>query len=252
MTVAVLGLLTLTMIGRAQTTGAATTTTTTAPASATSAPGPVSAQPPPPSMTNFYEEPPAFHPFTIGIEGGTTGVGMGADWRFMNHLGVGAAIDYLPVDYNHRIHGNEYDGRLRLISEPLTLNIYPWAGSSFRVSGGVLLNQNRLTGDSTGNITLNGTSYTGTANLEIKQQPVNPYGSIGGNLYFGHARRVSLGFELGAFYTGSPRVNLTATTTGPTPPTLASDVQHERSQIVHYARYAEVWPVLKISLKFSF
>jgi len=36
------------------------------------------------------------------------------------------------------------------------------------------------------------------------------------------------------------------------PPANPADVQAEINQITHYARYAEFWPVLKVSLNYSF
>lgn len=239
-TAAVLGLLAVTApaTGRAQDTSSTAKTATNAPVS-----------PPPPAMSEVTATPALFHPFTLGIEAGTTGVGIAGDWRFMNHLGVGAAFDYLPINYNGKIQGNNYDARLRLMSEPVTLNVYPWKNNTFHLSLGALFNENHLTGTTSGSITLNGTSYSGTADLDIKQQLVNPYGTIGGKLYFGSGRRVSLGLDLGAMYTGDPRVTLTAHTI---PPAAAADVQAEQQKIKHYAKDAEVWPVLKLSLNFSF
>jgi hypothetical protein len=204
------------------------------------------------ATTNAITVPPLslYQPITVGAEAGTTGFGGGANWRFSDHFGVGAAFDYLSASYNHTIEGNAYNVNLLLQSEPVMLSWYPWKNHSFRVNVGALFNQFHSTGTATGNnLDLNGTSYTGTLNLDLKQQPVDPYLSIGGNLYFDKGHHVSLGGELGVFYTGEPRVSLTANTV---PPANPADVQAEQNQITHYARYAEFWPVLKVSLNFSF
>jgi hypothetical protein len=204
------------------------------------------------TTTNAITAPPLspYQPITVGAEAGTTGFGGGANWRFSNHFGVGGAFDYLSASYNRNIQGNDYSVKLLLQSEPVTLNWYPWKNHSFRVNVGALFNQFHSTGTATGNnLDLNGTPYTGTLNLDLKQQPVDPYLSIGGNLYFDKRHHVSLGSELGVFYTGEPRVSLTANTV---PPANPADVQAEQDQIKHYARYAEFWPVLKVSLNFSF
>jgi hypothetical protein len=191
-----------------------------------------------------------YQPITVGAEVGTTGFGGGANWRFSRHFGIGGAFDYFSYSYNGNIQGNNYDAKLRLMSEPITLNWYPWKDHSFRVSAGVALNQNHLTGTATGNnIDLNGTTYSGTLNLDIKQQVADPYVAIGGNLYFDRRHHVSLGTELGVMYTGDPRVNLTANTV---PAANPADLQAEQDKVKHYARDAEFWPVLKVSLNFSF
>ncbi|MGB7768222.1 MAG: hypothetical protein WBN22_05135, partial [Verrucomicrobiia bacterium] len=204
------------------------------------------------TSTNAITRPPLspYQPFTVGAEVGTTGFGGAANWRFSNHFGVGGGFDYFSYSYSGNIQGNNFDAKLRLQSEPLTLDLYPWKRSSFHVSVGGLFNQNHLTGTATGNnINLNGTTYSGTLNLDIKQQAVDPYAAIGGNLYFDRGHHVSLGGELGVIYTGNPRVNLTANTT---PAANPSDVQAQQDKIQHYAKDAQFWPVLKVSLNFSF
>jgi hypothetical protein len=201
-----------------------------------------------PPTASIVSAPPDFQPFTLGVQGGFPGPGVKADWRFASHFGAGAAFNYLPFSYNGEIKGVDYKIDLRLMSEPLTLNWYPWKRSSFHVGAGVLLNENHLTGSANGDdLNIGGTSYSGTASLRIKQQMVDPYISLGGNLYFDKAHHWSLGGELGAFYTGEPRVDFSTTT-----PATPEEVQSERNEIKHYARDAEVLPVLELSLNYSF
>jgi hypothetical protein len=159
---------------------------------------------------------------------------------------VGGTFDYFSFHYRPTIGGIEFDSRLRLMSEPATLNIYPWKNHSFHLSIGALFNQNELTGSKTGTVDIDGTSYTGTVSMDVKQQPVDPYVSIGGNLYFDKGHHVSLGAELGAFYTGEPRVTVTA------PGAPPEAVQGLENEIRHYARKAEFWPLLKLGLNYSF
>jgi hypothetical protein len=196
---------------------------------------------------------PLFHPFTIGAEVGTMGYGGSVDWRFLNHFGVGSSFDYLTYTYNGKIEDANYDIHLHLQSEPLTLNVYPWKRSSFHFSVGALFNQNRITGTSIvgagDSVTINGTTYNGPIDLHltIKQEPVDPYLTLGGNLYFDHGHHVSLGGQLGVVYTGQPKVSFYTT------PTISpSDQQAEQEKIKHYARDFIVWPVAKISLNYSF
>jgi hypothetical protein len=121
----------------------------------------------------------------------------------------------------------------------------------------VLFNQHRLTGTGTGQgtIDLGGTTFpaaaVGTLNLEVEYQPVNPYISIGGNLYFDKAKHWSLGAELGVFYQGNSEVDLTRTG-GISDPGIDAAVANERRQVEDYADKATFWPVAKISLNFSF
>ena len=196
-------------------------------------------------------ESPQYQPFTVGAEIGTTGIGGAANWRFSNHFGVGGAFDYFPYSYSGTIEGVPFSVKLRLESAPLTLNWYPFTHSSFRVNGGILLNANRLTGNAnipaSNPITIgNDTSYSGPVNATIKQEFVDPYLSLGGNLYFDSGHHVSLGGELGVIYTGEPDVSFSA------PNTTYDNQQQELHKINSYAKKVQFWPVIKISLNYSF
>ena len=170
--------------------------------------------------TNNAAEPlsrPDYREWTVGLEAGSTGLGGFGSWHFCDHLGVRAGFDYFQwTENNLHIKDLHYDAEVRLMSEPLTLDLYPWKAHSFHISAGVMFNQNQLTGSSSGfgPIAIGGQTFQfsdlGVLNLKVEQQLVNPYLSIGGNfLYFDHAHHWALGGELGVAYTGDPRVSLT-------------------------------------------
>ena len=167
-----------------------------------------------------HPAPPDYRPWTLGIEGGTTGFGAAGSWRFSDHFGLRAGADYLESSQSGTELGNlSYDVKLRLLSEPLTLDLYPWKKHSFHVSVGLLFNQNQLTGSATDSGAIIPPASLGTLNLNIEQQPVNPYLSIAGNFfYFDHAHHWALGGELGVAYTGDATVSWTRS--GPSTPCL--------------------------------
>jgi hypothetical protein len=192
--------------------------------------------------------PPFYQPLTLGAEIGTTGYGGTGIFRFADNFGVGGGIDYFYYNRTGSIKDVEYDATVRLMSEPVTLYVYPWARHSFYVRLGAAFNQNRVTGTNpNGTFTLNGNTYAGTLNLDIQQQAVDPYLSLGGNLYFDRGHHVSLGAELGAMYTGKPRVGLTSSN-----PAAAADVASEVQQLQSYANKVQFYPVIKLSLNISF
>ena len=189
----------------------------------------------------------SYQPFTIAPEIGTTGIGGSLGWRFCNHFGVSAGMDYLSYSQNVSVGGDVViNGNLslKLQSEPLTLDWYPWSKHSFHVGVGAVFNQNEFKG-TVPSITVSGNTY-GPVTLDIQQQPVNPSLTIGGNLfYFDRAHRWAMGGELGAIYTGTPRVSLTGVPNG-------ADRQTALNQINSYAKDAQIWPVLKLSVSYSF
>lgn len=198
-----------------------------------------------------FSGPALYRPWTLGIEAGTTGAGGSVLWRFADHWGARAGFDYFEYsDSGLAIKNLNYDATVRLMSEPLTFDIYPWKKHSFHISVGVQFNQNRLTGTATDGGTVNPPDILGTLNLDLEQQPVNPYLSIGGNfLYFDRAHHWALGGELGVTYTGDPKVSLTSSRSGPG---IDAALRAEASRIEDYASQFKWWPVVKLMVSYSF
>ena len=213
------------------------------------------------SAADNAEEALAYQPFTVGAEAGTPGFGGSANWRFSDHLGVRAGLSYFSYSKNdHEIEGINYNSDLRLMSEPLGVDIYPWKKSSFRITVGLLLNQNELTGvvpqdPVYGNtfITINGTAYDsasiGDLNLKVKQQAVSPYISVGTSYYFDKAKHWSLSGELGVAYTGDPTATLTTGNPGTVP---QQDLNAEAKQVQDWAGKYKFFPILRIGVNYSF
>ena len=107
-------------------------------------------------------EAPDYRPFSLGLEAGTPGFGGSASWRFVDHFGVRAGFNYFSysssgekflgeqiesVDIGGNVIGvAKIDTKLSLMSEPLGLDIYPWKKSTFRITVGILFNQNEQAG----------------------------------------------------------------------------------------------------------
>jgi hypothetical protein len=212
------------------------------------------------SFTAAAQDNSHYRPLTLSAEAGTTGIGGAAQWRFADHLGLRAGADYFEYKDTRTIKDVDYSAKLRLLSEPVTLDVYPWSSSSFHISLGALFNQNRVTGTGTAVdgqlVTLDGQQFlasdVGTLNLRVKQEEVNPYLSIGGNFfYFDPAHHWSMGGELGVAYTGKPKVTLTRSG-GVAGSNIDAAVSEEEEKIRHASRDAQFWPVLKLAINYSF
>jgi hypothetical protein len=195
----------------------------------------------------------AYQPFSLAAEAGSTGLGGTAGWRFADHFGLEGGMDYFSFTLNRSISDIPYSGHLRLMSERAGLDLYPWKDHSFHVSVGAYFNQNRLSGTATsdGTLTVNGALVPAgdSVKLVYKQQPIDPYVSIGGNVYFDKARHFSIGTELGAFYLGNPRVSVSTTPAGVVP---MANLNSYQQQAQHDLKKLPVWPILKISFCYSF
>ncbi|MFO1514735.1 MAG: hypothetical protein U1F83_17800 [Verrucomicrobiota bacterium] len=204
---------------------------------------------------------PDYRPFTLSLEASSTGPGVAADWRFAEHFGARAGVNgFFGASIgigNRDIEGINYDAKLKLMSEPLALDIYPWKSSTFRITVGIMLNQNQVEGQVPqdpvfGNtfIDINGTSYDsasiGDLNMKLEQNLVAPYVSIGMSFYLDKQKHWSLGGELGVAYTGTPDVTL-STSSGLVP---QQDLNAEAQQIEDGAW--KFYPIVKVSLNYSF
>jgi hypothetical protein len=189
-----------------------------------------------------------YHPLSLSAEVGTTGAGGSIGWRFSNHLGVHAGMDYFYWSGSAKIEDITYNAKFQPLTETVALDIYPWKRHSFRVSVGIMVDQSELTGQAYGAYALNGRIYTGSLDLNIRPQAVNAYVSIGGNFfYFDHAHHWAMFGELGVAYIGDAQVSLMASD-----PTASLAVSGEKHKIEDTRKHFPFWPILKLGVTYSF
>jgi hypothetical protein len=222
---------------------------------------------------------PDYRPFTLGAEASSTGLGGSFSWRFTDHFGARVGINYFeysdsgdefmgaqvdivnPVAPGTPVIGQAtFDKKYRLMSEPIGLDIYPWKKSSFRITVGVMINQNEATGvihsdPVFGQTTLRfsdaGILYDsasiGDVTMKVEQLPVAPYVSMGASYFFDKAKHWSLAGEVGVAYTGNPDVTVT---TG-TPNALAPADVDAITQEIEDGSW-QFYPIIKVSVNYSF
>jgi hypothetical protein len=209
---------------------------------------------------------PDYRPFTLGLEASSTGPGVAADWRFAEHFGARAGVNGFfgaSIDIGNRdIEGINYDAKLKLMSEPLAVDFYPWKASTFRVTVGILFNQNEIKGstdavpgqtfvqigDSPGTYDI---GSLGNLDMKAEQNLVAPYVSIGMIFYLDKQKHWSVGGELGVAYTGSPDVTLsTGSGAENSDAGLQQDLNVEAQQIEDGAW--KFYPIVKVSVNYSF
>lgn len=199
-----------------------------------------------------------YQPLTLSVDAGTLGLGIEGRWRFADHFGVRGGVNYFGFsDDGKNIEGINYDTDFTLFNAPLSFDIYPWAHRSFRISIGALINQNEVEGfsPSTGVgtfVTLGGVSVdsgaVGDISMKAEQETFSPFLSIGGDIPLNRSKSLSLGFEVGVAYTGSPEVSMSATSGATFSPLLAAEAQ----EVEDWADDLKFYPIVKVSLNFSF
>lgn len=206
-----------------------------------------------------------YFPFTVGLEGSTLGLGGWVGWRFSDLLGVRAGLDYFQLGLSEDVKGVRYKNSLELLSEPVTLDVYPWKSHPFHFSIGLLVNENRLDGSSyfssKQTYRLAGTTYAapdvGHLNSRITQNSVAPYLGFGGNLfYFDPAHHWALTGELGVTYLGGASADLHRSGGVANDTALGSQINHsvnaEVGRVRDFGDDFQWWPVARLGVSYSF
>lgn len=217
------------------------------------------------------EETIAYQPFSVSLDAGTLGLGASLGWRFHDHFGARIGVGYAEIGFdgafeyesqgvNPTVTSQEYDVDLELQSQFVGLDIYPWRESSFRITAGVLLNQNEFSGtaiaspNAADTYVFNGNTYqqsaVGNLTFSAEQDEICPFITIGGQIHFDKKKRWALGGEIGVVYTGSPDVSLTSQNTLAAP--FPQDLEAERRNLEEDAKDFKFYPIVKLSLSFSF
>jgi hypothetical protein len=196
----------------------------------------------------------AARPFSVGVNGGTLGIGPELGLRVNGFLGVRAVANFLDAGYDRTISGVAYrfDGHLR--SGGALLDLYPFRGG-FRLSGGLRINGNNAdtTGVAAGNVTLGANTYTpaqlGTLTGSVKFNRLAPYAGLG---YAASLGPVILAFDAGVLFQGRPKVSLAANGTSAGTAALQSDLASEESTVQHHIAWTEWYPAVSLSLLYRF
>jgi len=192
-----------------------------------------------------------------GHGGLPTFFGTSLGWRFSEHFGVRAGYDWFSFSRNQSLSDLKYNLKLKMQSEPLFVDLYPWQNRSFRLSAGVLFNQNSFTGslNPSANVNLGGQVYTpaqvGSLHIQAKQRAVCPIVSMGGNLfYFDSAHQWGFSYDLGAYFAGKPDVQLSTTSTNPNVIKSAADERDSLRRGI--GNKLNIIPVIQTGINFSF
>jgi hypothetical protein len=191
---------------------------------------------------------------------GTLGIGVDVAKSVTPQLNGRVGFNFGNISSNRTDSGINYDAQLNLSSVQLFGDYYPFSSSGFRVTGGLLAQNNRFGVTSkpsaTGTYTIANTVYqtsdVGTLTGEYKYaNSIAPYIGIG----IGKSSSEGLGFnaDLGVMFTGSPQVSLSASNS------TFNNNAITRAQLDNQARQTEndlkgfnVYPVLSIGLSYGF
>jgi hypothetical protein len=192
--------------------------------------------------------------------GGTLGGGVELSYALSQRAALRLDID--GYNYSRTVTQNniQYDAKAKLQTGSLLGDWFPFAGN-FRISLGAMYNGNKVTlkGKPTGGtFTINGQPYNaadiGSLDGQVDFKKAAPYFGIG------YGRPINGGlsmiFDLGVLFQGSPKSKLSATC-GPATPALTcsqlqSDTAAQQAELDDRMRKYKYYPVVSLGLAYTF
>jgi hypothetical protein len=183
----------------------------------------------------------------IGVRAGTTGIGADLAWGIAPTISARVGYSALKWSYDVDTSNASYDGDLKLSNLSGMLDFHP-LGPSFRLTGGVILNDNKY--EATGRPS----GIPGRFNATVEPgRRAAPYLGIG----WGNVAGAGINFyaDLGVMFMGSPKAKLSANCGGLSAgdcATLQSRVSAEEGRLEDELKGFKAYPVLNLGLTIGF
>ncbi len=193
----------------------------------------------------------------------TLGWGLEGDILLTPHIGARAMYNEYTYSLSKTSSGNTYDGTLSYENFPLVLDYYLSAKGLFHLTGGIVLNQNKVAATALLPWSYNGVTFT-SADLTAPPVLSVTWPSVGWYAGFGWGTPVRTGSHFGfvadiGVMGGVPTVQIVATcasssiTCNNATPTLQASLQQAADSIQNDLKtYASYYPVISIGVNYKF
>jgi hypothetical protein len=203
--------------------------------------------------------------WAIGADIGTLGGGANVTRRITPKINVRGGINGFTIGTDVEDTDVKYNADLTLINVSTLLDYHPIQRLGFRLTGGLIFNDNKISGSgqpSGGTIfTFNGEDYqvadVGSVDADISfGSPVAPYIGIGWGNAVKPNQRWGFSANLGVMFPGSPDVNISANPNPNLPAAtrtqLESDIKAEENKLEDDLDFLTVYPVLSVGVTYHF
>jgi hypothetical protein len=201
-------------------------------------------------------------PLGLGVSTriGTLGIGIDVAKSLTQQVNGRLGFNFGKLDASRTDSGISYDSQLNLSSVQLFGDYYPFRSSGFRVTGGLVAQNNTFSVTSkpsgNGSYTIDNTQYqaatVGSLTGEYKySNSIAPYVGIG----IGKSTNDGFGFnaDLGVMFTGAPKVTLNASNpTFNNNPITRTQLDNQVRQTENDLKGFNVYPVISVGLSYGF
>lgn len=195
-----------------------------------------------------------------GLKAGTLGLGAEITFEAADRFNIRVGGNYFKVSTEVDVEGNDYDLDLKLNSFTA---IGDWfiTDSPFRLSAGLVINGNGLSGTALSSNTyeINDTTYTsaeiGALTADVDFKSVAPYLGIGWGNPLVDDSNWSFAVDLGVIFAGKPTLDITSTGgTLSDDQMLLDDIAQAEQDFkdTDEIKYLKIYPVLSIGLNYRF
>lgn len=193
---------------------------------------------------------------SVGLKVGTLGLGLEGTYALSPKWAIRGGLNQFDYDFEDDLDGVDYDGDLELGSATLLADYRPRA-AAFRFTGGVVINDNRISAVAVPVATydIGDTVYTlqevGTLSADVEFDSLAPYLGLGYDL--GLSTRLRLSFDAGVLFQGEPDVGIDSvggTLSNDT--TLRQELDDEARLYEDDLEDYDLYPVLSIGITYRF
>ncbi len=199
----------------------------------------------------------------VSAEIGTTGAGLHLTLPMSDNLNARLGVNAFSYSYDGSTSDVDYDFKLKMQTFDVLADYYPFTGSGFRLSGGLVYNGNRIDAhaipNANGTYTINDRTYSantaGSLNGSIDFRKISPFLGIGWGNAIAKDSNLSFTADLGVIFQGA--ANTTLSNSGCSADTatcaqLASDLVAENGKLHDKASRYDVYPVVRVGLSYKF
>ncbi len=200
---------------------------------------------------------------SVAADIGTTGIGFTVSVPMESNLYGRFGIHYGSLSASETAGSVSYNVKTKIKNVDILFDWYLFEGSKMHLTGGVVLNKNRIDAYASPNADnsylINGVTYTaadvGTLTGRIDFRNASPYLGIGYGHIAPEAGKWRMVGDLGVIMQGAPKVNLVSRgcVTSPTVCNkLVTDVNAERVKFAADIDSFKFYPVLRVGAAYTF